>query len=95
MAFNQQLGKLGFLIESESFNGTRYFRWIMTEDGKPCEMKSEYFASRAEAEKAAAELKKEFPEAQIEGIAPDLSNLESVKTCQRCGVTKQWSDAQK
>lgn len=37
-------------------------------------------ASRLEsAEKAAAELKKEFPEAQIEGIAPDLSNLESVK----------------
>lgn len=37
-------------------------------------------ASRLEsAEKAVAELKKEFPEAQMEGIAPDLSNLESVK----------------
>ncbi len=23
------------------------------------------------------------------------TNLERVKTCQRCGVTKQWSDAQK
>jgi len=55
MAFNQQLGKLGFLIESERFYGTRYFRWIMTEDGKPCEMKSGYFTSKAEAEKAAAE----------------------------------------
>ena len=37
-------------------------------------------ASRMEsAEKAVAELKKEFPESQIEGIAPDLSSLESVQ----------------
>lgn len=37
-------------------------------------------ASRQEsADKAVEELKTEFPEAQIEGIAPDLSSLESVK----------------
>ena len=37
-------------------------------------------ASRLEsAEKAVEELKKEFPDAQVEGIAPDLSSLESVK----------------
>ena len=37
-------------------------------------------ASRLEsAQKAAEELIKEFPDSQIEGIAPDLSSLESVK----------------
>lgn len=47
--------KLGFEIENETHYGKKYYRWIMVEDGKRCDMKSGFYSSKKAAEKAANE----------------------------------------